>query len=78
MFKRVLFVAFVNKGKCVGCGECEKICPVGAIRVIEGKAKVNYWIIPMCLGCGVCVYYCPKQAICPIPRRCILPTTLRL
>lgn len=51
--------------KCVGCGKCEKVCPVLAISMSknsEGKdaAQVDHEI---CLGCGVCVRSCSKKAI---------------
>ena len=49
---------------CVGCGKCEKVCPILAISMQEnaqGKiAKVDHEI---CLGCGVCVRSCPIDAI---------------
>ena len=55
---------------CVGCGKCEKVCPVLAISMqnyIEGKiAQVDNEI---CLGCGVCVRSCPKKAIDLVRRK---------
>jgi len=49
----------------VGCGKCEKACPILAISLEEGengkkKAKVDAEI---CLGCGVCAANCPAKAI---------------
>ncbi len=50
--------------ECIGCGKCEKVCPVLAISMKknnEGEiAEVDNEI---CLGCGVCVRSCPKNAI---------------
>lgn len=51
--------------ECIGCGKCEKVCPISAISMNtnnEGKmvAQVDREI---CLGCGVCVRSCRKNAI---------------
>ncbi len=45
---------------CIGCGICEKNCPVDAIKVDDFLAKVDY---DKCVGCGLCVSKCPKKAI---------------
>ncbi|MHA1581901.1 MAG: 4Fe-4S binding protein [Candidatus Baldrarchaeia archaeon] len=68
----MFFVAYVNKNKCIGCKTCERYCPTGAIKVIEGKARVN-WMI--CMGCGLCVRSCPRQAIRLVPRYMLIPPT---
>jgi len=52
-------VAVVDFEKCTGCGICEDMCPVSAIKV-EGHAIVNP---DMCTGCAVCVAQCPQNAI---------------
>ncbi|HRZ87554.1 MAG TPA: DUF362 domain-containing protein, partial [bacterium] len=46
--------------KCIGCGECEKICPVGAVRVTDGKCALSK---ETCIGCGSCVGVCPAMAL---------------
>ncbi len=45
---------------CIGCVTCIRACPTKAIRVIDGKARVNY---DRCIDCGECFRLCPHQAI---------------
>jgi len=52
-------VAVVDFEKCTGCGICEDVCPVRAIKV-EGHDLVNP---DMCTGCAACVAQCPQNAI---------------
>jgi ferredoxin len=52
--------AYVIVDLCNGCGECVKICPVNAIRMEGGKAKIDPF---QCVGCGACVPVCPVEAI---------------
>ncbi|MDR0985884.1 MAG: 4Fe-4S binding protein [Mycoplasmataceae bacterium] len=52
--------ANVNKDVCIGCGVCESTCPVGAIKVADGKATVDQ---SKCTECGACVGACPVTAI---------------
>ncbi len=55
--------AVVDKKKCTGCGECEKVCRYDAImNVEEESAKVT--IDPIsCEGCKVCLHICSVNAI---------------
>ncbi|RLG99693.1 disulfide reductase [Candidatus Bathyarchaeota archaeon] len=52
--------AFVIEELCDGCEECVKICPVNAITMQAGKAKIDPFI---CVGCGACIPICPREAI---------------
>lgn len=45
--------------KCIGCGKCEKLCPMGNIKIENGKAVSG----ERCTMCYRCVNKCPKQAI---------------
>lgn len=47
--------------KCDGCGKCATGCPEGAIRVIDGKARLISEIL--CDGLGACIGECPRGAI---------------
>ncbi len=49
---------------CIGLGTCVSVCPVGAIKVVDGVAAVDYRV---CIGCGKCVAACPKHIIKLIP-----------
>lgn len=50
---------------CIGCGKCEKVCPVLAISMQNKKEGKDVAVVDqnVCLGCGVCVRSCPKNTI---------------
>jgi len=50
----------VDRRKCVGCGECIRYCSVGAIRLVNRKARIN---AEVCIRCGECTVTCPHGAI---------------
>jgi len=54
--------------KCTGCKICEKVCPFGAIVIIDKIAQVQ----DNCTLCGACVNSCPVEALSierkPVPQ----------
>ena len=53
---------------CLGCGDCRDACPVQAICIRGGVARI---IPDKCIGCGICVKTCPKHIIELIPREAV-------
>lgn len=48
------------KHKCIGCGECVSVCPVGAQKVTE---KGHSFDSELCIGCGKCEKVCLGGAL---------------
>jgi heterodisulfide reductase subunit A len=59
-------VAFVDEGRCRGCGKCEKTCEYGAITIIQ-DSKTGALLSKIdeirCEGCGACAVVCCNKAI---------------
>ena len=51
----------IDEEKCDGCGDCVPACAEGAIKIINGKAKVID--DRFCDGMGACLGECPLGAI---------------
>ncbi len=51
----------IDEEKCIGCGECEEICPVDVYELVDGKAVAAN--AEECLGCESCVEICESGAI---------------
>ena len=54
-----LDAGFTVSSGCTGCGLCEKMCPVGNIRLENGKPE---WM-HRCEHCAACISWCPEKAI---------------
>lgn len=54
-------VVRIDEEKCTGCGVCVPACAEGALRIVDGKARLvsdKY-----CDGLGACLGECPEGAI---------------
>lgn len=51
----------IDEALCNGCGLCAQGCPEGAIKMIDGKAKLVGELY--CDGLGACIGECPVEAI---------------
>lgn len=53
----------IDQEKCLGCGECEKVCPPKILYQKDGHCAVKNDIMLDCFTCQSCVVVCPSQAI---------------
>jgi NAD-dependent dihydropyrimidine dehydrogenase PreA subunit len=51
----------IDEDKCNGCGLCVPSCAEGAIRIVDGKARLV--ADNLCDGLGACLSDCPQDAI---------------
>jgi NAD-dependent dihydropyrimidine dehydrogenase PreA subunit len=56
----------INEEKCNGCGECIPNCAEGALKIIDGKARIVDDVY--CDGFGACLGHCPQDALIIIER----------
>ena len=56
----------IDEKKCTGCGLCIPNCAEGALRIVDGKAKLMSE--KFCDGLGACLGHCPEDAITVIER----------
>jgi Fe-S-cluster-containing hydrogenase component 2 len=59
-------IVSIDEEKCNGCGMCIPNCAEGAIKVIDGKARLVD--DRFCDGLGACLGHCPQDAITVIER----------
>jgi len=51
----------IDEDKCNGCGECVPNCHEGALKIVDGKARLISDLF--CDGLGACIGHCPQGAI---------------
>jgi Na+-translocating ferredoxin:NAD+ oxidoreductase RNF subunit RnfB len=45
---------------CIACTKCAKVCPSGAITMVDNLPVINY---ALCTKCGKCAEACPRHTI---------------
>jgi Pyruvate/2-oxoacid:ferredoxin oxidoreductase delta subunit len=56
----------IDEEKCNGCGQCIPNCAEGALKIIDGKARIVSDVY--CDGLGACLGHCPIDAISIVER----------
>ncbi|WP_432667622.1 glycyl-radical enzyme activating protein [Wukongibacter baidiensis] len=62
------------QNKCIACGDCEKVCPVGAVKFDEKGFNLDR---SKCILCGKCAEVCPSEAIELIGKRITLDEAMK-
>ena len=53
----------VETDRCIGCGKCAKVCPVGDIQLSPTTHHPTWLHNGHCLTCFTCYHHCPTHAI---------------
>ncbi|MCB2211939.1 4Fe-4S ferredoxin [bacterium] len=56
----------IDEALCNGCGDCIPNCVEGALKIVDGKAKLVSDVL--CDGFGACLGHCPQDAIRMVER----------
>ncbi|MCL2191436.1 MAG: EFR1 family ferrodoxin [Treponema sp.] len=56
---KIFYKRYRVGGDCDGCGICEKVCPVSAVSMRDGRPVFS----ARCEHCQGCLNWCPKRAI---------------
>ena len=55
-------MSFVITKECTDCGNCQDVCPLGAISEGFGRREIN---ADYCTECGTCFIVCENHALKP-------------
>ena len=51
--------SFCSDDRCISCGKCERLCPMNAVKLLDGRPVWGKG----CTHCMACISYCPAEAI---------------
>ncbi len=56
---RALISYRILPDKCIGCGACERVCPLDAVSGCDKQARIIDQL--KCISCGMCLEACPPK-----------------
>ncbi len=60
---RLAYVPAIDPQQCDGCDACAKLCPHGAITLVNAPDSEYRIDARRCSGCGICVDVCEQEAV---------------
>ena len=58
------YVPTINATRCIACHACARLCPQGAIELVNAQHASAYQLTPTtCTGCGICSDSCENDAV---------------